>query len=88
MAVDDLVQRRPRSLTRPPATGTVSSVDDDGVYVTVLDGDTRAPHGPCYGGTRPVLVDGELTTEPLPVGTLVLLVHTDSGPWIAAWEGA
>lgn len=92
MSFDDILERRPRTIDRPPVTGTVTSVDDDGVSVTVLEGDTRVPHGPCYGGTRQVLVVGddgpELTTEPLPIGTLVLLVFTAGGPWVAAWEGA
>jgi hypothetical protein len=26
--------------------------------------------------------------EQLPVGMVVLLVHTDDGPWVAAWEEA
>ncbi|SDC46428.1 hypothetical protein [Nocardioides lianchengensis] len=92
-SVDDLVQRRPARKTRPPVTATVTTSDDSGVYATPLDGDNRTPHGPCLGGTRQALTSSgqsgyELTTEQLPVDTLVLLVFTDGGPWIAAWEGA
>lgn len=88
MSFDDILDRRPRTIDRPPVTGTVTGADEEGVYVTVLDGDTRVPHGPCYGGTRIVLTEGVLGREQLPAGTLVLVVFTAGGPWIANWEGA
>lgn len=74
MSVDDVVQRRAGRIDRPPCTATVTATTatTDGVYVVPLDGDSRNPIGPCYGG------DGA------PIGTLVLLIFTAGGPWVAA----
>ena len=62
-------------------TGRVVRSDTSGVWVAPLGGDTRHPIGPCRGATRP---DSEGGVEQLPADTLVLLVLTDHGPWVAA----
>jgi len=57
-------------------TALVVRSDSTGVFAAEVGGDPRSPIGPCRGaapgGTR------------LPVGTVVLLVRTDLGPWVAA----
>lgn len=66
------------------ATGRVVRSDDTGVWVAPVGGDTRHPLGPCRGATRPV--GAGPAWERLPAGTVVLLVLTDDGPWVAAHE--
>lgn len=66
-------------LDRPPATATVVRSDATGVWVAVLGADIRHPTGPCWGAR-------DHTGHQLAVGTVVLLVSTDQGPWVAAWD--
>lgn len=74
---------QPGTRGSPPATARVIRSDTSGVWATPLGADTRHPYGPCRGAHRRDAL-GEL--EQLPVGTLVLLVLTDDGPWVAGWE--
>ncbi len=79
-------QMRPATAAQAPpvATGQVVRSDSSGVWVTPLLGDTRHPVGPCRGGRRP---NADLTGwEQIPAGTVVLLVLTDAGPWVAAHD--
>lgn len=67
-------------------TGVVVRADEEsGVWVVPIGGDRRHPIGPCYGGRRRVDGGGGVL-ELIPVETVVLLVTTDNGAWIAAWE--
>lgn len=84
-----LLDRAPARQAEPPETARVVRSDASGVWCAPLGGDTRHPIGPCRGGKRPVFVaDPAPHTEvqALSVGTVVLLVHTDDGPWVARWE--
>lgn len=91
-----LLNRAPARKVEPPATARVVRSDTSGVWVAPVGGDTRHPIGPCRGATRRVFElagAGDLAhrhdhVEQLPVGMVVLLVHTDDGPWVAAWEEA
>lgn len=83
-ALDDLLDGRPSRGARAPVTGTVVRRDSTGVYVVPLDDDTRHPIGPCRGGVRG---SGDDATQ-LRRGTVVLVVFTEAGPWIANWDGA
>lgn len=78
-----LLARGPTPVRRDPATAVVTRSGDDGVFVTLLEDDPRTPLGPCRGGRRRNAA-GDL--EWIPKGTTVLLVWTDDGPWITAWE--
>jgi len=85
------VLRRRNPPTPPRATvANVTRSDSSGVWVTPLGGDENHPSGPCRGGTRPTLIpsgDGvALARERLPIGTRVLYVVADDGPWILNWE--
>lgn len=78
---------------RPPpgplaivTTGQVVRSDETGVWVAPVPGDTRHPLGPCRGATRPTSVPEGLEWEQLPEGTVVLLVLTEAGPWVAAHD--
>lgn len=74
-SVDDVVQRRAARIERPPVTATViNGTSDGGLLVVPLDGDTRNPIEVAFG---PTILDA-------PAGTLVLLVFTQGGPWVAA----
>lgn len=77
--------------TVPRATsGSVTRSDASGVWVTATGGDENHPSGPCRGATRPVLVTAGTTVSLvdvlLPIGTRVLYVVADDGPWILNWE--
>ncbi|TIC78774.1 hypothetical protein [Nocardioides sp. GY 10127] len=73
MRFDKLLDvRTPSAGDQAPVTAQIVRTDDSGVWAAQIGDDTRHPVGPCYGGAG------------LPVGTLVLLVDTDEGPWIAA----
>lgn len=83
-AFDDYLGGRPSRATPTPVTGTVIRGDQSGVYVAPLDDDTRHPIGPCRGG----IVGTGADAHQLRRGTVVLVVFTDAGPWIANWDGA
>lgn len=85
-SLEALMNRRPRKITRDPSTATVARIDEEGTWVSVQGADPRQPIGPCRGGAR--LVDGDLfPADPIiTVGTNVLLVWTNDGPWVAAVE--
>lgn len=70
----DLTQRRPVVSMPGPATGRVVRSDESGVWVAPLGSDVARPIGPCRGAVG------------IAVGTLVLLVQTDQGPWVAGSE--
>ncbi|MSZ75530.1 MAG: hypothetical protein F2667_00315 [Actinobacteria bacterium] len=59
-------------ITRDPATARVVRADTSGVWVALIGSDVDTPVGPCRGGAG------------AGVGTIVLLVYTAQGPWIAA----
>lgn len=73
---DDLLTGAPpRRRATGPTTCEVVSTDTSGCYVTPIGGDRSAPIGPCMGARG------------LRVGTVVLLIPTDEGYWIAASDG-
>lgn len=72
----------PTPTTPAPTTAEVVRSDTSGVWVAPVGTDTRHPVGPCRGATRPTSTGWER----LPVGTVVLLVHTTAGPWVAAHD--
>ncbi|GAA4117389.1 hypothetical protein GCM10022215_17960 [Nocardioides fonticola] len=66
-----LVGDTPGRFARGPVTARVVKVDPTGAWASPLGTSTDSPVGPCLG--------------PSPaVGSVVLLVFTDDGPWIAA----
>lgn len=59
-------------VVRDPVTAVVTRSDETGVWVSTEGGDLAHPIGPCRGFAEDAGVD---------VGTNVLLVWTDDGPW-------
>ncbi|WP_432542314.1 hypothetical protein [Kineococcus sp. SYSU DK002] len=81
--------RKPAPPVPRATSGNVTRSDSTGVWVTAQGGDQNHPSGPCRGAVRPVLAQGGATTyEPLPIGTRVLYVSGDDGPWVIAWEAS
>lgn len=62
----------------PAQTALVVRSDSTGVWCVPAGGNRSAPIGPCRGGAP--------GRTRLPVGTVVLLVRTDYGPWVAAFD--
>lgn len=68
------LERRPARRDRPPATARVVKSTSQGVWVALLDDDTRHPIGPCRG-------------LPASKGEIVLVVFTQERPWVTAVDG-
>lgn len=85
MGLDTLlnIPAKPSSTGSGPQSAVVVQSGPEGVLVSEIGGDARHPVGPCSGATRRTAT-GAL--QRLPVGTRVLLVHTDDGPWVAAHD--
>lgn len=86
-----VLRRPPASPAAPRAmSANVTRSDSSGVWVTPQGGDQNHPSGPCRGALRLSPFQPGQTTpqayERLPIGTRVLYVVADDGPWILNWE--
>jgi len=83
MALDDLMRggRTPPVQLRTVAA-VVTASSEAGIFVTPVGQSADHPVGPCRGIRTRTTPAGD--RMPLPAGAHVLVIFTDSGPWILA----